>query len=200
MTVDSRHFPVAKQPKQKAPLLFPPGYWDRPPPRTKGDETVQPIQVAVGQAMSVWEYMEEELSYLCILLADVKENNGMTVRAVYRLFGSIESSAGRRNALEALAEIYFWPHFMDDNIRIRFRQLMTAVSDASARRDDLAHMARSSTISLNREKVALLVLFSYHLVTIPKETNHFRNCQICLIRMTIHLAQCLVTIDIPAKI
>jgi hypothetical protein len=126
-----------KQPKQEIPPLFPPGYWDRPEPRAKGDATVQPIQIAVGQALSVWEYLEDELSYLCILFADIQEN-GKGSRAVYRLFGSIESSIGRRKALEALAEIYFWPHFKDD-IKSRFKQLMEAVSDASGRRADIAH-------------------------------------------------------------
>jgi hypothetical protein len=137
MAVDSRRFPVAKQQKQAAQPLFPSDYWERPPPRTKGDATIESIQLAVGQALNTWEYMEEELGHLCMLLANIKED-GKAWRTVYRLFGSIESSAGRRNALEALAEIYFWPNFEGKN-KSTFKRLMDAVSDASRRRDDLAH-------------------------------------------------------------
>jgi hypothetical protein len=59
--------------------------------------------------------------------------------AVRQIFGSIESSAGRRSALEKLSEVYFHPYQDDPVIKTPFTQLMEGFSRASNLRDDIAH-------------------------------------------------------------
>ncbi|WP_158756230.1 hypothetical protein [Dyella sp. S184] len=59
--------------------------------------------------------------------------------AVRRAFGSIESSAGRRRALEAAAEIYFAQEWENPVVRKPFKSLMLAFEEGSKRRDEIAH-------------------------------------------------------------
>jgi hypothetical protein len=123
--------------KPKTERLFPPGYWDRPFSQAVGDKEAESIHAAVGAALSAREMAEEALASLCLLLAET--TNQKALLAIKQIFGSIESSAGRRNALHRLYEVYFHPHQDEKVFKTPFKQLMEAFSDGSKRRDDIAH-------------------------------------------------------------
>jgi hypothetical protein len=123
--------------KKKGPgtALFPDGFWDRPAESKIGDADQDSIFVEVGRALTRWERVEERLASLAIVLADIRDSKASQGTA--RLWGSIESSAGRRDALRSLAEVYFWPDW--DKYKSKFNQLMDYCSRGSKLRDDIAH-------------------------------------------------------------
>jgi hypothetical protein len=86
----------------------------------------------------MWELIEEQLETMCVLFSGLSED-AKANKPIRRLFGSIESSSGRRNALKHLAEVYFWPNDTDDKMKKKVSRLVRALSYASRRRDDIAH-------------------------------------------------------------
>src|SRR5580658_9138226 len=124
---------ASKKPKE---ALFPNDYWERPLPSTNGDLDQTDLFAAIGQALTRWEMLEESLESLCMVfsgLADDAEN----IAAFRRLFGSIESSSGRRSAIVSAAEVYFWGRDKDNSKMSRLNALLDNVSRASKRRDDI---------------------------------------------------------------
>jgi hypothetical protein len=127
---------MSKKPKPEG--LFPVGYWDRPPDVTQGDSDASQIFSAVGATLSAWEHAEYALSALSVVFSKVEDHsNGAAALRV--LFGSRESSAGRRSALAQLSELYFGNGDSDPELKSKFTKLMEAFSSASRRRDDIAH-------------------------------------------------------------
>jgi hypothetical protein len=117
--------------------LFPKGYWERPANEKRGDPSAAQIYQAVGAALTAWELAEESLADLFLVMSQCTDANAYN--AIRRAFGSIESSAGRRKALEAVAPIYFAPYWPHELIKRALNQVMNAFERASARRDDIAH-------------------------------------------------------------
>jgi hypothetical protein len=132
--------------REHRPRLFDKAYWDRPEfdPEKPGDNRAEEIFQAVGESLSMWEGAECQLAAMYMMLCDVKTPASMG--AVNRAFGSIESSAGRRKALLAAAEMYFGSDW--DAASKYFLALLEAFSSASSRRDEFAHgMAHGITIN-----------------------------------------------------
>jgi hypothetical protein len=127
---------MGKSKSQKAPILTI-AYWDRPQPRDQGDAERAQIYQAIGAALNAWERLEETLALLCTVFSDTHDTKAH--HAISEIFGSIESSSGRRKALERMALIYFHPHHEDSRLTKPLKDLLDAVSHASRRRDDIAH-------------------------------------------------------------
>jgi hypothetical protein len=149
------------------PKMFPKDYWNRPPEKEQGEASPQPIYEAVGEVLSHWETAEEALAALFMVLtesATAKE----TFTAVKRAYGSIETSAGRRRATEAAAEIYLGPMWEKKSSRARelFDQVMEAAACASRRRDDIAH-GRVMRLVKNEENIGMFL--------VPPDYNTGRN-------------------------
>jgi hypothetical protein len=129
--------PYFRMTKQLRPEVLCERYWERPSidHSAKGDVDVRSLYQAVGEALSSWENAEDTLAVMYRLLCKLDSDD--SIIAVNRAFGSIESSAGRRRAILAAAEIFFGEHW-DDSSKY-FEALMDAFSRASSRRDEFAH-------------------------------------------------------------
>lgn len=125
--------------KKPTEQLFPSDYWKRPNLSAVGDSDGTAIFTAVGQALTSWEYMEEQLAYLCMEFSNIGQTSSMARLAFQRVFGCIASSSGRREAMAAAAEIYFWPHDPEGVMMKKLTTLLDNVSKASKLRDDIAH-------------------------------------------------------------
>lgn len=127
---------TSKKPKPEG--LFPTGFWDRPISQKLGDPNPIGLYAAVGHALSEWEMTEERLSALCVIFSEANAAGAVAV-AMRQVYGSIESSVGRRTALTKLHEVYFHPYPDTPEIKTPFTQLMEGFSSAARLRDDLAH-------------------------------------------------------------
>lgn len=118
--------------------LFVGTYWERPElsQADRGDASVDPIFHAVGLALSQWETAESALADLFLILCEC--DNASSHTAIRRAFGSIESSGGRRKALEEAAEVYLG-HYGADPSTKPFKKLISTFERASGRRNDIAH-------------------------------------------------------------
>src|SRR5262249_41735677 len=112
------------------------GYWERPPDQHKGDATQEAILQAVGEALTAWETMEEEVGIMFVALVGGSMSSASPIR---RAFGVVNSSSTRRQMILAAAEAYFGGSWDDKNVRVSFSRVLEAISWASRRRDDIAH-------------------------------------------------------------
>ena len=103
-----------------------------------GDANQMETLAAVGRALTVWEAMEDNLATMCVIFSGLSEDAKGNY-AFRRLFGSIDLSGVRRNALNNMAEIYFGQSEDGKAMTRRLNALMNAISNASRRRDDIAH-------------------------------------------------------------
>lgn len=129
--------------------LFAGTYWERPEPSPadRGDSSVDPIFHAVGFALSQWETAESALADLFLILCECGSTSSHT--AIRRAFGSIESSGGRRKALEEAAEVYFGHYWADPSTK-PFKKLISTFERASGRRNDIAH-GRAHPLTVNSQ-------------------------------------------------
>lgn len=111
-----------------------PNPFKKPPLAMKGDEDPDSLSLAVGQALSAWEHAEARFSHLF----------GTIIRPIYnsyaarRAYGSIASARGRREILEAVAEVFF-RNFPDTDTQEQMRVLLNHYTHAGARRNEFAH-------------------------------------------------------------
>lgn len=124
-----------RTPKER---LFPTDFWDRPQPSTAGDRDEGAIFDSVGRALTTWECFEDVLSQLCAVFSGMTPSSRENY-AFRRLFGTINSSSARRNAILAAAEVYFWPEDRDGSMMKKLEMLLDNASRASKLRDDIAH-------------------------------------------------------------
>jgi len=146
--------------KHQPTVLFPKGHWDRPVPEPRGDHNADAIFHAVGSALTAWENAECALAMLFQVMSRAETPNAHN--ALRRAFGSIESGAGRRKALEATAEIYFAPYWEDPKVKKPFKALMTAFELGSQRRDEIAHGMAYSVAGDNHDLGAFLFPSEYN--------------------------------------
>lgn len=137
--------------RQSTPKPFPNDYWNRPAIRDRGDDNEEQVFCAVGRALTSWEKLEEGFAWLFTTILQSPSSSA----AARRVYGSITTSHGRREALLAAAEITLgFQH------QIAFNQLIKNFADASARRDDIAHgvvmRLSSGTISTQTDPDNLL--------------------------------------------
>jgi hypothetical protein len=137
MMFESRPMGDAYYQMTHRPEVLQDAYWKRPniDHSTSGDSEVAPIYLAVGEALSMWEQAECSLATMYQIMCCIKDSSA--INAVLRAFGSIESSAGQREALTAVAEIHFG-HYWNDASKY-FKALMQAFSNGAKRRDEFAH-------------------------------------------------------------
>jgi len=152
---------MSKQAEPKDALFTKP-YWDRPVPSPgeAGDASADPIFHAVGMALSTWESAECALATLFQVMSRAETANAHN--AVRRAFGSIESSAGRRKALEAAAEVYFAPDWENPVVKKPFKGLMLAFEEGSKRRDEIAHGMAYGVTSNNNHMGSFLFPAEYN--------------------------------------
>ena len=108
--------------------------WARPKPADKGSASADEIYLAVGKTLSVWESVEE--AFAQILCAFIHTN---PMNAAARVYGSIISPGGRRDALNAAAEPFFHWHNVKPEHRAEYAALMKHFQPAIGRRNDVAH-------------------------------------------------------------
>jgi len=118
--------------------LFDAKYWQRPNPLPSiGAPNSDEVFKAVGYSLSEWEMMEDQLAYLFCRLVNPK--NSSSFSAAHRAYGAIESSHSRREAIKAVAEIFFSHHHTKAEVIKQLQKLINAIGMASKRRDDFAH-------------------------------------------------------------
>jgi hypothetical protein len=140
----------------KFPSLFPKDFWNHPEKFADvGDPDIDQIHLEVGRALSAWERADNTIAHIFLILSECETAN--SYNAVRRAFGSIESSSGRRRALEASAEIYFG-HFWAEKYKVKRRisELMTAFEAGSRRRDEIAHGCATFIVSNDKPLGAFL--------------------------------------------
>jgi hypothetical protein len=115
--------------------IFDPKTWKRPESPSFGPGTNADIFLAIGEATNAWEGVEEILAQLLLIFSDPKDLNSFKI--IRRIFGSIESSAQRREALTYAAEVHFGDHWKD--VKPVFNKFKAGLSEASRRRDEIVH-------------------------------------------------------------
>ena len=104
--------------------------WDQFPIELQGDEDATQLYIAVGQALSKWETLEESLGILFGVLC------GTTSESAARAYGVVASSSGRVAMLrEAFASslVRNSPEFAT------FGVFLNRVNSFGSRRNDIAH-------------------------------------------------------------
>ena len=128
---------MAPRPKPEKNPVFTERFWDRPIPQDRGDASGDLIAQAVGYALSHWEQADQALADLFVRVTEI--SGPITISAVRRAYGSIESNTGRRNAVLAAGEIYFGAYWNNKHIKQSLVDIINAVQWGSKRRDDIAH-------------------------------------------------------------
>lgn len=105
--------------------------------------------------------IEEQLAKMCVIFSGTPEN-GRANSGIRRLFGSIESSGARRNALRYMAEIHFGDGDDGRQMKNKLNSLLAGISKASKRRDDLAHGVVASFSGGKRPIGSFLLPSSYN--------------------------------------
>ncbi len=109
-------------------------YWERPPSKDAGDPNTDNLYMMVGRCLSRWEKIEEEFADLFETFVAVGSH------AAKRAYGSIVSAGGRRDALKAAAEVFFYKHPAIPQIeQKRFKALLDHFAVASGKRNEIAH-------------------------------------------------------------
>lgn len=138
------------------------GYWarDKLQAVTVGDDNLDIIYHAVGMALSQWETLENAIFNLYLIFCG--SDNATTTTALRRAFGTIESSDGRRKALDEAARIYFGDHNYPHGAAKPYKLLFESHKNASSRRNEIAHgIAHGFTID-NKNKGNFLFPASYN--------------------------------------
>jgi hypothetical protein len=145
---------MASKPKPKKPDLFTEQFWKRPGPQPKGDDDPKLIYQAVGVALTQWEHVDQRLADLFLAFTSEPSADDATKRAIRRAYGSIISTAGRREAIRAASEIHCVPLVVSYGLRLHAPDLpeskdienelvdvLNAAQWAAKLRDDIAHGA-----------------------------------------------------------
>jgi hypothetical protein len=121
-------------------LIFGKRYWDRPEPKAKGASEPKVIYQAVGEALSQWETVDQDLSDLFLVFVSEPDSSKFTVHALRRAYGSIISTAGRRTTIRMAADVYFPPWRTNNKDELDgLKNILKVGSWAAELRDDLAH-------------------------------------------------------------
>src|SRR5258708_29312166 len=108
--------------------------WKRPDTRKHGDATAEPIFTAVGQALTQWEAAESAYAFIFSQFMF-----GGQMHSAERVYGSIISAGGRRDALTTVAEVFFHWHKVSDADRSDFKALISHHKKATVLRHDISH-------------------------------------------------------------
>lgn len=108
-------------------------YWQRPATKERGSEDAEMLWQTIGSSLTTWEILEDTLASMFGVFVESRSP------AANRAYGAIASARGRREALEAAAEVFFTLHNVSDVWREEFKLLMRHFSYASGRRNEIAH-------------------------------------------------------------
>jgi hypothetical protein len=109
--------------------------WDRPDPMPgKGNKGPEAVYAAVGEALSIWETVEEHLAHIFSVLIGLRRPSTAAVRA----YGSLTTFRGKSEMIAAAAEVYFHDH-PDEGLQQKFNDALKAAIGFSARRNEIAH-------------------------------------------------------------
>ena len=108
--------------------------WDRRPWPKAGDADKDSLYRSVGKALSAWEAIEAQLSYLFTQFI----YPGRDSLASRRAYGAVRTFEGRLDMLRAAADVYF-AYFPDKSLRTSFKSLAGRAKNYAGRRNDIAH-------------------------------------------------------------
>lgn len=114
--------------------ILDPNPFAKPILATEGDAQASDIYTAVGFALDRWEHCEESFSGLFSALLESPEGNHVLLRS----FGTIVSSAARRDMIKAACDTFFEIHANKD-LKEQTRHLLNLYRTAAARRNEIAH-------------------------------------------------------------
>jgi hypothetical protein len=134
---------AAKTPKAKHP-------WDLPPSMPSGNESADPIFLAVGRSLSNWEYVENRLAqvFATFVGADTGKNS---VHPAVRAYGAIVGFKSRVGMLDAAAKAYFREVQIEGQSEA-WNDLKKTVTGFSDRRNDIAHASAEQLFDRETEK------------------------------------------------
>jgi hypothetical protein len=99
-----------------------------------GDSNPVAICCAIGSTLTTWEMTEVAYSYLFNMIVRPRHSSP----AIRRAYGSIVSPRGRREAIEAAAEVFF-QKFPNAGLEHELSEFIGIHRNASARRNEIAH-------------------------------------------------------------
>jgi hypothetical protein len=111
--------------------------WDVPPAPVSGDSHQDAISLAVGRALTSWEFIEEELAQIFAILVNADMADPERAPAV-RAYGSVMTARGRSDMLDAAGEAYFY-NKPNPQLQAEFDSVVSHYRGFAARRNDIAH-------------------------------------------------------------
>lgn len=147
-------------------LPLPATYWSRPEKEMRGDADPNDLYKAVGVSLSAWEALEDCFA----LMFDMFMGAGSSSPAALRVYGSIISAGGRRDALNEAANIFFpmWLLVKDkESDYEKYKKLVNHFGNASGRRNDIGHGIVINVRVVGKEQVGYFL--------IPPKYNSNRN-------------------------
>jgi hypothetical protein len=115
--------------------------WDILPMPEKGDEKGETLFAAVGNALTRWEELEEELADIFAVFVGAPTLGLVLAREpAVRAYGSINNFYGRAEALEAAASSYFTANkAAAAELEADLRGLMKKCRNFAGQRNNIAH-------------------------------------------------------------
>ncbi len=107
-------------------------YWSHPPSAEYGDPSAEVLYQHVGMALSTWESVDASFAWLFSMLMHPSP-------AAERVYGTIEKTAGKVDAINAAAAYVFGAKGVDEDIRETWKELAKHYAAAAPRRNDIAH-------------------------------------------------------------
>jgi hypothetical protein len=112
--------------------------WDVPPKPTSSTDSSETLYASVGQALSNWELVEQELGQIFAIFVGWPVFGNPLEEPALRAYGSVVSFNGRADMLEAASKAFF-SQKPNPHIELKFRGLMAQTKGFSGRRNDIAH-------------------------------------------------------------
>jgi hypothetical protein len=86
-----------------------PNPWDIPPSPPIGDIDGDAISIAVGRALTSWEYVEEAYADIFSVLVGAHQSADPEIIPALRAYGAVITSRGRAEMIEAAGRRAFLP-------------------------------------------------------------------------------------------
>ena len=120
--------------------LYPEKWWDRPDldSRKIGDGPAETLYRAIGEAITHWTSVEDELGELLQSMC-IDQETRIKDRYLGIVFGAIENVPNKVRAFKAAAAIRLSPYWGVPVVKKAVRRLLDEVEEASRRRNDIAH-------------------------------------------------------------
>jgi hypothetical protein len=112
--------------------------WDRPDPAPQGDDSADALFSAVGEALSAWERVENQVANLFCIFVGARVNVDKPAPAI-RAYGAIISFTSRADMLQAAAAAYFLSHPQIAGQQETWSNLLKELRGFANRRNDIAH-------------------------------------------------------------